>query len=569
MCARFRLLILVLLATVCVGTFRSARAASESVVTIGPAPSWVQRIEANLAASAKEGEVHDGSYVLLSDVQRRIGSTSETYVHRARKVLTPSGVEAFAQIVIGLRPMYERVILHSVRLRRGSESINALDKDAIKVLDNEKDAAALMVHGAATARVILNDVRVGDVIDVEFTNVGANPVFDGKAYGAFDLAYDYPVHHLHRRLITPRERTIAHRLLGTTTEPHVTTEGDETIRTWDLRDVSPILDEDQLPPSYDPSITVEWSELSTWKDVVAWAMPMFAAAEPPSAELSARIEAIRASAKDPAAKVLAALKLVQSEIRYFGIELGTSSHKPAAASVVFKRKFGDCKDKTILLVTILRALGIEADPAFVNTTARGEIERRSPSPLAFDHVIVRAKVDQRTYWLDGTISTEDGDLDKRSAPPFGKALVVSAATDGLSTIERKVLAEPLVSVEEEYVVKDYTSPVTLSVRSMYRGREADGWRSRLASQPRSDIERGFLNFYAKRDLDIVQEEPPTFADDPTANTITITERYRLPTFWKAEKRHFSPYAVIRGSTVRGWCGARCPSQSSIPSGPSM
>lgn len=100
---------------------------------------------------------------------------------------------------------------------------------------------------------------------------------------------------------------------------------------------------------------------------------------------------MRASA-DPGQRMLAALRFVQGQIRYLGVEIGAGSHAPSAPAVVLQRRFGDCKDKSLLAVTMLRSLGIDAEPALVNTNARRGIAGWLATPSAFDHVIARAHV---------------------------------------------------------------------------------------------------------------------------------------------------------------------------------
>lgn len=544
---RVWLLLLSLCAVLALGskTAYAASAAAEAAVTVGTLPAWVKRIEPDFAGKAPEGATADGTYLLLSDVQRRFSEkASESYVHRARRLQTATAVESFSQIRVELRPAYERLVFHSLRIRRGAETIDVLKRDAIKVFDSETDLDAKMLHGTVTANVVLDDVRVGDVVESEFSIVGANPVFGGAIVGAFDLAYPEPVHRLHRRLLVPAARNVTHKVFGATATPEITVVDGERALDWDRRAVAALIREDMLPPGYDPSVWVEWSDFAAWTDVVAWATPMYTAGTVDAA-LKARIDAIVAASKDRESQLLAALKLVQTEIRYLGIELGTSSHRPEQSSVVYQRRFGDCKDKTMLLVTLLHALGFEAEPAFVNTKARAEVEGFLPSPLAFDHVIVRAKLDDRVLWLDGTNTIEGGTLDVREPPPFGRALVVSPKTAALEPIVRPRPAAPLTSVEETWVVADFQGPATLDVHTVHRRHEADDWRDRLATEPRSEIERLFLNFYAKIDPGVSQLAAPTFADDPKANVFEIREHYRIPAFWKNEERFFEPYALER------------------------
>ena len=60
----------------------------------------------------------------------------------------------------------------------------------------------------------------------------------------------------------------------------------------------------------------------------------------------------------------------------------------------------------MLLVSMLDHLGIEAHPALVNTRLRKGLLKLLPAPTLFDHAVVSARIDGRTYWLDPTRSTQ-------------------------------------------------------------------------------------------------------------------------------------------------------------------
>ena len=87
------------------------------------------------------------------------------------------------------------------------------------------------------------------------------------------------------------------------------------------------------------------------------------------AALQALIDEFKAE-PDEATRLWRALHFVQDDIRYTGIEIGVGRISADTTGEVLARRFGDCKDKVLLLVTILRALGVEAYPALVNH-ARG------------------------------------------------------------------------------------------------------------------------------------------------------------------------------------------------------
>src|SRR5262249_11813697 len=127
----------------------------------------------------------------------------------------------------------------------------------------------------------------------------------------------------------------------------------------------------------------------------------------------------------PSEKVLAALRFVQDEVRYVGIELGTASHQPSQPATVLARRFGDCKDKALLLCALLRQAGIDAQPALVDSRRGAGLDEWHPSPIAFDHAVVRLSLDGREYWVDPTLTGQGGALPEMFVPSYDRALVLA------------------------------------------------------------------------------------------------------------------------------------------------
>src|SRR5690606_24767377 len=70
----------------------------------------------------------------------------------------------------------------------------------------------------------------------------------------------------------------------------------------------------------------------------------------------------------------------------------------------WQMRYGDCKAKSLLLASILRELGIEADVVVVSTNLGDAVVDLLPLPGAFNHMIVKARIGGEDYWLDGTSS---------------------------------------------------------------------------------------------------------------------------------------------------------------------
>src|SRR6185503_12685075 len=202
-------------------------------------------------------------------------------------------------------------------------------------------------------------------------------------------------------------------------------------------------------------------------------------------------------------------------------------HQPTVPEKVFARRFGDCKDKSLLLSSILSVMGIDAAPALVNTSVRAKLDSWQPTPFAFDHVIVRARINGKTYWLDPTVSYQRGGLDKYYDPSYERGLVLRDGTGGLEKIPLPARGSGSVTIRERYESKADPGPVSLTVWTKFFGAEADGMRYRLSGQTLTELSKGYLNYYATENPSIKAEGVPVVEDDPVSNTIVVTEKYLI------------------------------------------
>ena len=76
------------------------------------------------------------------------------------------------------------------------------------------------------------------------------------------------------------------------------------------------------------------------------------------------------------------------EVRYTGVEFGAARLIPEYPSETLRRRFGDCKDKSTLLVAALRASGIDAYLALLSAGDDQDVSPELPGLGMFDHAIV-------------------------------------------------------------------------------------------------------------------------------------------------------------------------------------
>jgi transglutaminase-like putative cysteine protease len=524
------------------GTALLAEGARAEPYRIEPAPRWATRLDlpSHRAPSATaSGDVH----AILADVQvHRAIEPPEAYFHYAVLAVNEQGVPEISQLTFSFNPAYETLLLHGATIHRGGADIPIPIRGHVRVLQREERLEHQIYDGTLTAVLLVDDVRPGDIVEWSFTLRGANPVLASQYSTGWSTATTSALGLLHRRLLWPAARKLHVSSRGATVRPTVTRRGDIVEYALLLRDVPRIDMEPGVPGWYDPLRPITLTSLSSWADVARWGAALFEVPATLTPEMRARIAEFNRAGRWPEERAMAAVQFVQNEIRYLGIEIGENSHRATEPGAVLTRRFGDCKDKALLLVTFLRALGFEAQPALVNTVRRDSIDTHCPSALAFDHVIVRTRSQGKTYWIDATDTGQRGDgFMRMPPPPFGLALVLSDTTRGLSRIVSDGTLD-LTTIEKKFDARLLDGPATLNVRTDYYGSGAAANRVRLRAEGREALARGCLDFYRIAYPKIVELDPIRVEDDEALNHLRIIESYSIPGFWQKDEGEDQPYA---------------------------
>ncbi|RKG48811.1 DUF3857 domain-containing protein [Corallococcus sp. AB011P] len=525
----------------------SAHAATALPFRVGPPSRWVKPLPIPPDSHPKAAGDDETSVAwLLTDKQVRVsGPSREQYVHAARKVLSPQGIERVTDIQIRFDPTYQKLTVHGIWRIRDGRREDVFQASEARVIQQETELQNRLYNGTLSVVPFLRDVRVGDTVEVAYSLAGANPVFGGRFSDAVVAGQPFPVVHFAYRLLWPegRGRTLFIRDFAAPglSRSESMLDGEREI-VLERRDVPSVRSEDHVPGWQPVYPWVQLSEYKDWNDVARWASSLF---QVPTRSKALEQE-VRRLAKEPTpeARFLAALRFVQDEVRYLGIEMGPNSHQPHPPDEVLQRRFGDCKDKSLLLVALLKGLGIDARPALVNTDLTQLLDGWRPTSTAFDHAIVHATVAGRELWVDPTSTLERGGLDSYEPPPYGRALIVAPGTTALSVIPAPTLKEPSVFVDETYVAKDRDGPATLDVVTTRTGESANSMRRMLASTSLSELSRYYVNYYAKKDAKITVEKPMTVDDDTAKNVLVLHEHYRIEDFWSSDgRRDFSAHTL--------------------------
>lgn len=533
-----------------VGCSLTAQPAEKIEVSPVPIPSWVEPIAWEVPT--KSPPIGTPAELLLSDGQSRLTpGVGDYFQHTVVRLQTSEGVRNHAEVSVVYAPEYQSVAWHKLTLVRDGATIDLLKTAKFSRLRRELGFEAKTYDGQYTLAAVLDDIRVGDILETAYTLTDSNPIWAGHISSRYAVGAGYPVRR--QRVIVrvpaevskpawyfwvprgtsglPDEIFRQSRLrLGLKEE----VSGSERVYRWEAENISAISFDPGISPQAAPYYPmIRCSSFTTWSSVANWASPLFAKAGSLPAGVTAQV-AVWKRTLSPAEQLRAAVDWAQGNVRYFAMAMGPNNLQPRALTEICSSRFGDCKDKTVLLVALLRELGLEAWPALVNSYSPQRVEDGGPDQFAFNHAIVAYKYQGFLHWIDPTMKQPAGNAGDWEVPPYRLALVLRSDEPGLTAIAGRPLAEPDTTVADRVVLDAASGDGELITEMTIRGLQADHYRQYFESTAPGDVAKYWFNYIARFHRRLQELSPPEVADDRARNVLTVRARYRLPGIMKKE-----------------------------------
>lgn len=187
---------------------------------------------------------------------------------------------------------------------------------------------------------------------------------------------------------------------------------------WEIKDM-PRLDLRDVKSSPDwealvARMSVYWGTGATadkdgeWRTLGQWTTDLESHRPDPSPEIAAKAQELVAAAPDFYAKLNNITEYIQKNIRYFVVIRGIGGMQAHFASDIFRNRYGDCKDKTTLLISMLQAVGIKA--FYVPVDDRRDVVDPNAPSLYGDHMITAIEIpeDVKDPRLLAVVTAKDG-----------------------------------------------------------------------------------------------------------------------------------------------------------------
>ncbi|MEX0961676.1 MAG: DUF3857 domain-containing protein [Simkaniaceae bacterium] len=493
----------------------------------GAPPSWIKSNDFPVDAIPTKPSQVNLQYLLI-DTQRNVEEKT-LYCHFAIKALTQSGTEIISQIKIDFDPSFTQIVMHDIHIFRAGKWHDRLENARHNLIQRETELEQNLYNGDLTLVYFLDDIREGDLIEYAYSFVGNSPLTSSHYTDWEYMQRPFTVEKITHRLLADPSLTFSTKLVNIEVDPQIrdlTPSTREWI--WKTTETPPYAKERNQPVWYNPPAHIQMSEYKSWEEVVQNILPLYDLPKDfCSSEMQDLIEKWQKSSGDLSKQALFALRFVQDEIRYLGFEDGMGAFQPTDPATTFKRRFGDCKDKTFLLHALLKSMDIHSKMILVHTSRGKTLPGVLPTPFVFNHIVLQLEIGNATYFVDPTWSLQGGSLEKNFFSDYNWGLVLTKNTSALTPLPKPVVENPTEIDSQFTVVKEDLAHLTM--KSTFYEANADKLRRSLKWRGAEKISQNCLSrmqdIYGTASLKEVMET----SDDRKNNIVTLVESYNLPT----------------------------------------
>ncbi|MCU0253807.1 MAG: DUF3857 domain-containing protein, partial [Acidobacteria bacterium] len=367
---------------------------------------WTRTLDEAQALERERSFAGDPAMVVLSAVNAyrlREDGQAIRFHQEILRIRHPEQAQSARQHQFAYSPMLQRATVLEARLLRRDGSVLIASRAEQPLLP---DPETRMWYDTRVITLSFPRVEEGDLIEIRYRIADrgtANPIGAGY-FGEIEfLGQTVPV--LSSRLVidTAPSLPVRHQLLHLPGEPRIATEtrGERALTVIDLPVLPAYLTLGSAPP---PVTRVPYAVLGTaadWNALGVMFAKLIEKQAIPDADVRAAAAEAIAGARTRREKIDAIYAWVIDNTRYVALEFGIHALKPYDVPSVFRRRFGDCKDKATLMVAMLREVGIPAQVVVIRTADLGIPDTTVPTFAHFNHAIVY--VPEADLLLDGTV----------------------------------------------------------------------------------------------------------------------------------------------------------------------
>jgi transglutaminase-like putative cysteine protease len=373
-----------------------------------------------LTFAARSNTKYPDADMLLVEDQTRIryetDGTHRYITDMAYKILTEKGRQEKSIVGIGYSADYgtSRFVRAEVVKPDGRVIPVDLAAQSRETVNQGQMDANIYDPSQKDIKLTIPNLSIGDILRYTVASDQTKTVVPGTWGDLFTLEDTFPILHAVYEIDAPAALPLARIQLKAeipgTVIRRTEEKGDRIRYIWEVRNVPQMFEEPKMPESYTVVQRLLLSTIPDWETLSKWywdlSKPRLDAVNPAMKE---KVRELTEGTTNRQEKIEALFRFVSQDVRYMGltIESEAPGYEPHDVSLTFDNRYGVCRDKAALLVSMLRLAGFDAYPVLIYVGPKKDPE--VPQPW-FNHAITAVRNDDGSWQLMDATNENTRDL---------------------------------------------------------------------------------------------------------------------------------------------------------------
>jgi transglutaminase-like putative cysteine protease len=422
------------------------------------------------------------------DLRIRRDKTLEETISKVHLYLSSTGAENDGNLGFWLDATQQRVEIEAAYVLQSDASVIDIEPGTIQI---NTDNSANIFNDSVYVTLPLPQLKPGSIAVLRYKIITPHSKLDFPWSRSFYPVNLYPLEHFR---VDAHWDDISQKPVWRTDYPKLVCleQSYELSCTSNEETAAIILDRD-MPSIYDVLPVLILAAPTDWSVLSSKMRSLTDSALSDDKRIADLASRLRDGTVDSHETLTRLAQFVSREIRYVGIEHGHGGMIPRSTISTLERRFGDCKDKTMLFVDLARHSGLDAYPVLTSTQRSSLDKLLIPTTNYFNHMLACVKLEQHE---EVCVDLTDPDTSSGHLSYAVQGAVALAVGRGAES-PRKLVAEPITWIvrvnADNKMMADGSIIETLERR--YDSHWAAGLRRTLAAKSQTELNRWLLDDY--------------------------------------------------------------------------
>ncbi|OGD10881.1 MAG: hypothetical protein A2Y86_05955 [Candidatus Aminicenantes bacterium RBG_13_62_12] len=356
---------------------------------------------------AEHPEANALSVLLKDRVEVEENGEFTTLQHALVKILTDKGCREHAAQKIPYHRRYNAVrVLRARVIKKDGRAVDVPPESIKDGTMEETQQMNILDENFRRLSIAFPGVEIGDCLETLVETVSKPMVRDNYNDVTLFQSLD-PILDRELTVVAPASRPLRHKVINGRVEYSRSESGGRFVHTWKAAGVPLLVPEPGMGSLLDKAVHVVVSTFKDWASLSRYGHSLNEGKVDSNEGMKAKVLELTADCRTEEEKILAIHRHVSQKIRYMGSSMDVAAFiEPHQATYTFEKQYGVCRDKSILMMAMLKEIGVESYDVMINLARPTDPELPS---IFFEHAICGVVLgDGRVVYMDPTLELSAG-----------------------------------------------------------------------------------------------------------------------------------------------------------------